>query len=956
MLGYNSSIESMDVYINNIKTVVGFCCLFVFAANTWAQTPTFAPPQSLSGPTADPIETWGVSSVDVNGDFCPDIFFGNHRLEPTLYLGSCDGTFVERSDLISGDTLGIDAHATVFGDFHNDGCADAHISVGGSGATNPLHANQLLFGEADTAGDCTGVLQRQEGVDAEYPEQRGRSSVPLDVDFDGDLDLATTGFASDSNGAGGLEEIFLNDGSGNLTFAPDALGGDFNGHSLTIFNVLADLNGDNELDLLCGENSFPRAQCSKDVSAFFSTGSLLSENLSLDFVNPANTNIGSLLTNSVDAFAEDIDNDGDNDLVVLKRSNRAGNATRLANNTIVESLNTTSSTSPMRCLGIPGEVDIESLVITGDYVNSRDIQFGANATTQDQPNDPNTSARRYTFSDISRANNTGLPLPEISDGVDENERGMYIGYVAAEQMWKICDVTGVGPQDLDPAPRRRFNFYGFRAEFSGAVGQLIHEGYNPDTAPLTPVVWINNGDNGNGVEFENTVDNGGIDQAITAFGLGKGDFDNDGDMDFIASYENYGPRDDHYLYTNDGSGRFTRSRFDGCPTGIAESVAILDANGDGRLDPVIACAWFGLAHDTSYAHSLWLNTSDNDNQAIMFSVFGNNSNRNGIGAHITVTDADDRTQTVCTRGVGNTFGRASQDSEYVHCGVALRSTVDVIVDWPGSTRQDIYDNVATGGLYKLEEGSDTAELIRSFDGGLDPQVIVPAPEPIPSLVINSRIIDEAIGTVSLSIGLTNNASNNTGASITVDFASLDNTALAGSDYTSISGTATIAAGQQSTSITIPIIDDADVEPQESFNIQLNNASGATIGTSLAVITITDNDIAEPLPIIAANFRLSNESDAEALLVISLANNQVNTTQNDITVSYSTEDITAVAGEDYIATSGTAVIAPGRSSTGISIQLIEDDIGESAEHNQTWSMERLCRQCGSSFPDVCLGGD
>jgi len=67
-----------------------------------------------------------------------------------------------------------------------------------------------------------------------------------------------------------------------------------------------------------------------------------------------------------------------------------------------------------------------------------------------------------------------------------------------------------------------------------------------------------------------------------------------------------------------------------------------------------------------------------------------------------------------------------------------------------------------------------------------------------------------------------------------------------------------------------------------------------------------------------------------VLFIQLENNQANTTQNDITVDYSTEDITAVAGEDYVPVAGTAVIAPGSSSTRITVRFIEDDIDESAE--------------------------
>jgi len=678
--------------------------------------------------------------------------------------------------------------------------------------------------------------------------------------------------------------------------------------------------------LLCGENSFPRAQCSKDVSAFFNSGDLLSQDLSLDLVTPSGTNVSSLLTNTVDAFAEDIDNDGDNDLVVLKRNNRSGNATRLANNTIVESLNTSTAPSPMRCLGIPGEVDIESLVIAGDYLDSSDIRFGPNASTVNTPNTSNASARRFVFNNISRANNIGLPpLPDISDGVDENERGMYIGYVVAEQMWKICDVIGVG-ENLNPAPQRRFNLYGMRAEFSGPVGELIHEGYDPDTAPIRPIIWINNGDNGNGIEFENTTDNGGIDQAITAFALGKGDFDNDGDMDFIASYENYSPRDNHYLYTNDGTGNFSRSRFAGCPTGVAESVAVLDANADGRLDAVVACAWFGLAHDTSFAHSLWLNNSDNDNQAIMFDVVGNNSNRSGIGARITVTDANDRTQAVCTRDVGNTFGRGSQDSEYVHCGVALRETVDVIVDWPGGNGRDIYDNVSTGGLYTLEEGSNRAQLIRSFNSNTTTRA---APTALPELEINSVTVNESIGTATLAIQLRGNATSTN--DITVNCASMDNTAVANDDYTATAGLATIRAGQQRTTITIPIIDDTNVEPEESFSVQLSNPSGATITTALGVVTVIDNDSNEPLPVVEASYRLTDESDGEIDLFIRLQGNQTNTTQRDIRVDYTTEDITALAGEDYVAVSGTAVIPAGSNeSIRTTIQIIDDNIEERVE--------------------------
>lgn len=827
----NSLIALVGRLVYSVSKPAGIgvlACSAVLVTAAHSAPATFSSPQSLSG-SVDVIETWGVSAVDLNNDYCVDLFFGNHRLQPSLYLGNCDGTFEDRSDLVVGDDVNVDAHTTVFGDFQNKGCSDAHISVGGTNASNHRHASQYLLGESNLSGECTGQLTRQVGSEAEYPEQRGRSSVPVDVDYDGDLDLVATGYSSDSQGSGGPEAVFLNDGAGELTQAPQSLAGEFDGHSLTVFNILANLDGDSELDLICGETVFPNAECSKDIRASFATGSLLSQDLSLDVISADN----SMRRSVADAFAADLDGDGDNDLVALRRAVRSGNAARIENNTVVEGLNTTSAQAPMRCLSIPGEVNIESLVITGDYADSNDIKFGQNAVTRNRPNTPGSSVRRYDFGSISRANNAGISLPNTADGVDENERGTYIGYVEADQLWRICDVTGFRPNGVTvtPSPRRLFNKYAFRIEFSGAVGELIHEDYDPEEEPLVPAVWINNGDSGNGTQFENTPLNGGISEAITAFGLGEGDFDNDGDIDFVASYENHGTKGDHYLYTNDGNGNFEQSRFDGCPTGIAESIAVADVNDDGRLDTVISCAWFGVAHKTNHAHSVWLNNTDNSNRAIMFNVVGNNANREGIGAQIRVTDANDRTQTLCSRDVGNTLGRGSQDSEFVHCGVATRTSVDVIVNWPGDLGQNIYNNINTAAFYRLEEGSNSVDLIKTF---ATPTVDLPIVE------VSYTRVQETDGSARVLVRLEGSEVNNTGANIEVDFESINDTAVAGLDYTGVSGRATIAPGRRFFVIDIPVLTDNISEPTERFNVVLSNPSGATINPVGGVVQINNN--------------------------------------------------------------------------------------------------------------------
>lgn len=85
--------------------------------------------------------------------------------------------------------------------------------------------------------------------------------------------------------------------------------------------------------------------------------------------------------------------------------------------------------------------------------------------------------------------------------------------------------------------------------------------------------------------------------------------------------------------------------------------------------------------------------------------------------------------------------------------------------------------------------------------------------------------------------------------VTVDYATSDGTAAAGSDYTSTSGTITWNDGDgNSKTISIPITDDSAVEGDENFTVALSNPTGpAGLGTpTSAVVTITDNDTA-PTP-------------------------------------------------------------------------------------------------------------
>ena len=80
--------------------------------------------------------------------------------------------------------------------------------------------------------------------------------------------------------------------------------------------------------------------------------------------------------------------------------------------------------------------------------------------------------------------------------------------------------------------------------------------------------------------------------------------------------------------------------------------------------------------------------------------------------------------------------------------------------------------------------------------------------------------------------------------ISVEYATQDGTATAGSDYTSTSGTLQFAAGDTSKTVEVPLLDDDHDEGSETFKLVLSNPSGAVVTDSEATGTIRNRD---PLP-------------------------------------------------------------------------------------------------------------
>ena len=108
-----------------------------------------------------------------------------------------------------------------------------------------------------------------------------------------------------------------------------------------------------------------------------------------------------------------------------------------------------------------------------------------------------------------------------------------------------------------------------------------------------------------------------------------------------------------------------------------------------------------------------------------------------------------------------------------------------------------------------------------------------------SVGIDDVTVDEADGTATFTVALTGEVQ----GGFSVDAATADDTATAGSDYTAATQTLNFAGTNGETqTFTVNITDDAVLEGTEQFFANLSNATdGVTIADGQGIGTITDND-------------------------------------------------------------------------------------------------------------------
>ena len=164
--------------------------------------------------------------------------------------------------------------------------------------------------------------------------------------------------------------------------------------------------------------------------------------------------------------------------------------------------------------------------------------------------------------------------------------------------------------------------------------------------------------------------------------------------------------------------------------------------------------------------------------------------------------------------------------------------------------------------------------------------------------------------------------------VTVNYAVTGTATGSGTDYTLANGTATIAAGLTSTTITIgSIVNDSLNEANETVILTLSSPNNATLGSnSVHTYTITDNDSA---PVIA--FEATSSDGLESVSSKAISVNLSAASGQSVTVNYAVTGTATGSGTDYTLVNGTATIAAGSTTTDITIAgIVNDGITDGGE--------------------------
>lgn len=216
--------------------------------------------------------------------------------------------------------------------------------------------------------------------------------------------------------------------------------------------------------------------------------------------------------------------------------------------------------------------------------------------------------------------------------------------------------------------------------------------------------------------------------------------------------------------------------------------------------------------------------------------------------------------------------------------------------------------------------------VNAFLGTPNPAILtIVDDDGVPSVDFSAAayVAGEAVGLATITTTL----SKPSVQTVTVDYASADITATAGVDYAPAAGALTFIPGQTSLTFTVAITNDILAnEFNEDVRLALSNPSGATLGANTpAILTIADDDGQPGIRFGSPTYNIAENAGPANVAVTLDAPSAIT-----VTVAYSSTDVTAVAGDDYIAVSNVLTFTPAQTALTFTVTILDDALDEPDE--------------------------
>ena len=269
------------------------------------------------------------------------------------------------------------------------------------------------------------------------------------------------------------------------------------------------------------------------------------------------------------------------------------------------------------------------------------------------------------------------------------------------------------------------------------------------------------------------------------------------------------------------------------------------------------------------------------------------------------------------------------------------------VDWetlngtalPGTHYGQQGNAAQLSGQVQLSDTDDTATVsVPTLDDGLydvdrtmvlravSPQVqyaaqavgLIQNVQPLPTISVAAAQALESAGSISATVTRTGGSA----IDVAVDWRSVNGSAEAGTDFGSAGDTSPVSgqvvipasAGNATASAgPVPLIDDAVVGVSRDFTLQISNPVNAQLGTSLALLTILEDDVPHGISVADA---VTSPSEGAIDVAVTAAGGNV-----PCVVNVSTLDASALAGVDYTAVDQDLSFGAGGGTQSVSVPIL-----------------------------------